>query len=252
MIATCRSLGNSLVWSILFSSICVARVACGETAPAVPPAPAHVRFWKTELRTVPAVRATVKSIGRHPVTTELGGSGSGYAFNSYVDLPAGHVTFEVFAGSNKKPLRTLQADLVAGTFTTVLLGMSDKAADQLSFELIDDGPAITSTDAAQLRVRFFVPGLKEAKVSMGDALNAAFASEDAYLRLRGLKPAAFSIHTTGAVGSGKSFEWNNEADFRQHRRLTLLVYPDPYGRIRPRLIEDAELVAAPVNEDGQR
>ena len=251
MIAPCRLL--------VVLSVCASLCSVSSGVPATQAQPpslgtnlAHVRFWKTNLHNLPAVRVVARSVSRHPATTDLGSSGPGFAFNSYVGVPPGPAAFDVFDGAGKKPLRTLQAELAPDEFFTVLLGEPDKKNGLPAFELIDDGPAATPGDSAQLRVRFFVGGLKEAKVSMGENLNVEFVSEDGYLRVRGIKPVASSIHTVGTGAGGKSFEWNNEADFKQHHRQTLLIYPDPYGRVRPRLIEDGELSAAPADENEQR
>ena len=69
--------------------------------------------------------------------------------------------------------------------------------------------------------------------------------------MRGIKPAVYQIRTSGTGSDGKPFQWNNEVDFRQYRRQTLLIFPDPYGRVRPRLVVDGkslETLPAAKNE----
>ena len=212
----------------------------------------HVRLWKTDLHSFNRVRILYRTSGRRAATVELGGGGPGYLFNNYADIPSGPTVFTLVLDSDKKPVRTVQADLLPETFATLIVSEPERAGSPPQLELVDDGTVTTSDTSAQLRLRFLVPGLKEARITVGDVLNAEIVTADGYLRIRGLKPAVYPIHTFGTSPVNKPFSWNNEVDLSQHRRQTLLIYPDPYGRIRPRLIEDAELPAASANEDGQR
>ena len=70
---------------------------------------------------------------------------------------------------------------------------------------------------------------------MGTLLSAHLISVRSSVRLDGMKRAIYPVTTSGLDGTGKSVHWNTDVDFRQYRRATLLIYPDAYGRIRPRI-----------------
>ncbi len=220
-------------------------------APGSPPAgvPAHVRFWKTELRAFPGMRLTLKpTSGRRPSVHELGSGGPGYIFNNYSDEPAGRGTLEVFSATTPHPLVSLPAEFAPGAFLTVLLREPEKAGNPPRLEIIDDSHDAANATLSQITVRNFITNLKEMHLTVGENLNVQFVSGDSFLQMRGLKSVLYPIRTTGTDLSGKPFEWNMDADFQQCRHQTLLVYPDPYGRVRPRLIVDGEIQAAPLDK----
>ena len=88
-----------------------------------------------------------------------------------------------------------------------------------------------------------MPNLKDAHVDIGDMLNAQIASGAGLLMMRGVQPAVYQVRTSGTGPNGKAFEWNTEVELKQNHRQTLLIYPDPYGRIRPRLSVDGEMLS---------
>ncbi len=201
---------------------------------------------------------------QHPASHEIGNAGPGFTFNNYTDAPAGRATLNVFSspvppaaskGPRPQPLVSLPVDFVPGSFVTVLLDEPPTTGAPPQTEVIVDGGG-TNAAPAQFTARSFIPGLKDVRVTLGDSLSAQFASGDSFLQMRGLKPASYPVRTVGTGPDGKSFEWNNDADLKSHRSQTLLIYPDPYGRIRPRVIADGENVAdQPVNkisQNGQR
>ena len=223
-----------------------------QAAPPATPAVAHVRVWKTDLKAFSVLRATLKVDGRHGTTQELASDSTGYTFGNYVDVPFGRVTFEAFAGTDKRALRSLSAELAPGAFATLLLNESEKPGDAPRLQLIDDGGTASPHPSAQITVRCFVPGLKEIHVALNDSLNAVIVAEDGFLRMRGIKPMHYLVHTSGIGPDGKPFDWINETDLRPHRRQTLLVVSDAYGRIRPRLVDDGESIAPSPDPDVER
>ena len=215
---------------------------------------AHVRFWKTELRDLASVRVSFKpSGGKHPAAHEIGNGKPGYIFDNYSDAPVGPGTLEVFAGTDTHALASAPINLSPGSFVTVLLSEPKTAGEPPRIEIIDNGNAADTTQS-QITVRNFVADLKDMRLTMGDCLNVQFVSEDSFLQMRGLKPALYPLRTVGTDLHGKPFDWNIDVDFRQSRHQTLLIYPDSYGRIRPRLVPDGEsrVDAPPVNKDAQR
>lgn len=219
------------------------------SAPAASPM-AHVRFWKTELSNFPSVRVMLKPTGgRHSASREIGTGSPGYAFNNYADAPAGRATLEVFSAKQTAPLISLPINLAPGALATVLLSEPTNAGGVPQVEIIEDDTMITDAARAQLTVRSFVADLKDVRLTVGENLNAQFVSGDCFLQMRGLKPALYPLRTVGAGADSKPFDWNIDVDLREHRHQTLLIYPDPYGRIRPRLITDGEGETGPRSPD---
>ena len=199
--------------------------------------------------------------GKHPAKWDLNGRGAGYSFENYVEVPAGRCTLEVSDGTlaaagkpPASPLASLPADLTAGAFFTVLVSEEGEVGATPQVELVQDGrggeKAVAGT--AQIAIRNFVPSLKDARVSLGDVLTAQFAAGGSYLVMRGVQPAIYQVHTTGTGLNGQTFEWNTEVDLKRYHRQTLLIYPDPYGRIRPRLSVDGEVLSESLPGSGQR
>ncbi len=190
--------------------------------------------------------------GNKAVAWEVGTGSPGYIFNEYVDVPAGRGVFELFAEQDKQAVASLSAELGQKFYATVLLSEPAKAGEPPRMELIDAGDAGPATPA-QVSVRNFVAELKDVHVSFGEKLSAQFDAGLGYLLMRGITPASYRVQTTGTLASGEPFEWTTEVDLRQNRRQTLLIYPDPYGRIRPRISIDGEASATvPEKQNGQR
>ena len=252
---------RSHVWrsvvAILLAATLLPGVATAQNPAAPTPGPtAHVRFWKTELREFPSVRTTLKvTSGRHLATHELGGGKPGYQFNEYAEVPAGRGTLEVFSGAEAHPLVSLPADLAPGAFTTVLLREPEKSGNPPRLEIIDDGSVMADAAPSQITVRNLIVSLKDMHLTMGEILSVQFVSGDSFLQMRGLKSQLYPLRTVGTSVDGVPFDWNLDIDLRQNHHQTLLIYPDPYGRIRPRLVVDGANQAdapPPVNKDQQR
>ena len=243
----------SLIVALLTALVVLLPLDVGaETASAA----AHVRFWKTALAELSRVRVSSKTgTGKHASAHDLGSAGPGFSFENYADTPSGHVTLEVYAGENKTPVTTLPAEFTPDSFMTVLVKEPRKAGEPPQIEVILDSTGAQPAGGvpSQIRVRNFVADIKDIHVTIGDALNAQFTGDDDYLNMKGMKPIVYPVRTVGTGTGGKPFEWNTEADLRQHHRQTLLIYPDPYGRIRPRMVVDGESQGEPADgQGGQR
>ena len=207
----------------------------------------------------PTLRVTMTPLGttpkQHLAARDLGSGGTGYIFDNYADLPAGRGTLEVFDASGAAhPLVSLPAEFAPGAFVTVLLEEPRKAGAPPQMEIIVDSTEAQTVDgdsSAQIRIRNFAAAIKDIRVTLGDALNAQFAGSGGYLRMRGLKSAVYAVKTVGTGADGKPFEWTTEADLRQHHSQTLLIFPDPYGRIRPRMSVDSEVPPTVPEDKGQ-
>ncbi len=243
-----------LVLRLAFSSLFMAGLAPVGLQAQTASTTAHVRLWKTELRGLNGVRVSFRPTGgRRPSPSDLGGGGPGYVFDNYADTLAGRGTLEVFAATDKHPLISLPADFTPGAFFTVLLRESAKPGAPPTLEVIPDSATSDDPSTAQITVRNFVEKLEDVKVTVGGGVNADFPTGKGFMQMQGLKLAVYPISTVGKGPDGKPFEWNTETDLKQHRHQTLLIYPDPYGRIRPRLCIDGENVTGgPDDKRSQR
>lgn len=229
---------------------------------ATPVAPVSVRFWKTDLPSFGELRLTL--VPANPKgrleAHEVGSEGPGYQFGNYLEVSPGRCALELSevsasaVGKPLPPLANVPTDFSAGAFYTVLASEGAKVGDAPRLEVIEDRRADEKLTAgsAQLTIRSFVPSLKETRVVVGEALSAQFVAGTGFLVMRGVQPAVYQVKTSGKDATGKPFEWSTETDLRQFHRQTLLICPDPYGRIRPRLSVDGELPPVPLSGDEQR
>jgi hypothetical protein len=208
----------------------------------------HLRIWKADLPGVLSARVTLQPLvvagGKKGVSQEIAKLGPGYQFGDYTDVPAGKCVLESFISDQPQPFASVIADLSAGSFSTLLVSRPEKAGASPRTALILDAEDEKTTSPntadvpAQFSVRNLAPGVHDLRVSVGDNLMAQFSTGNAYLQMTGLQRGIYGVRTTGKDAEGKPFEWTTEGNFEHSRRQTLLIYPDPYGRVRPRLYID--------------
>jgi hypothetical protein len=202
------------------------------------PATAQLRVWKGDFLSKRTIKLTLRGSGRKGAATEIAPRMEGYYFSEYSQLPAGSVTLEVSDEQNaKSKLTSITASLDPGSFATLILG---EIGGQVSMELINDNAPTSSR--RELRVRNFVAHLSPVQIDAGEDLHARLVGPDAFLNVRGVAQKKVQVRTSGMDASGKSFQWSNEIDFTQFPRVTILIYPDNYGRIRPRIVVDGQFL----------
>jgi hypothetical protein len=214
-----------------------------KAAPAEAAQPASLRVWKGDFASKRSVRVTRRGTARKGPPADSIDFTDGYRFGDYVPVPPGAWTFEVVDA--KEPgtrLATFSTSLAASSFSTLLV---QEKADGIALELVDD--TAPKGAIAELVVRNFAPTLKYVDVDAGRDLHVRLTSTESFLAVRGLTRTKLQVETSGEETSGQPLKWSNEVDFTKVRRATVLIYPDGYGRIRPRVVVDGEITATPTD-----
>ena len=191
---------------------------------------AHLRLWMAtdapdrpvQIRLSPYGKSASESIS--PLKVEA----DNYHFSGYVEVPVGPMTAEVSAPERATVMVPLH--LADGGQSTLLVRAQ---GTNLTAEWIDDTPG--SSDGGEFCVYNLLPASGDIQVEVGTILTVHLSSMRSSARLSGIKRANYPVLTHGVDGNGKDFHSNNEVDFRQYRKAALLIYPDAYGRIRPRI-----------------
>ena len=201
---------------------------------------AHLRLWKAS-DTQAGAELQIRLL------FEGGAGGDGfkiptkaerYQFGSYDDVPAGAGVVEI-TRAEQAPIR-LGIHLLKDRYCTLLVRVHQGIPEA---ELLDDESS--AGDDAIFRVFNLLSGGKgEVQVTLGDAISARLNASGGSLRAQGVKAAFYQISVNGTDNDGRPLRWNTETDLRATRRATLIICPDAYGRIRPRLIEDGPGVDA--------
>ncbi len=201
-------------------------------------ATASVRLWKEEFPSRKPLRVELQPKSNKATALRFEPPAAGSYFTEYAACAPGSATLTVLRDeSEKEKPQRLPVMLTAGSFTTLLLRERDGAA---VIEVIDDVPAGTDAASGELTVRNFAPALVEIRVQAGDSFNARMRAPTAFLNIRGLDRRRCQIDTVTKAADGKESRWSTEIDFRACPKGTLLVYSDPYGRIRPRIVPDGQ------------
>lgn len=204
-------------------------------APAVPVSPALLRIWKGELVSRRALRVSYTVSAHKSPPKEFVHLEHGYDFGQYIPLPAEDLKLDVFEDRpNGELLNSLPLHLSSGDKVTLLIS---ETGGKVGIEIVNDNPPPDAEKTADLSVRNFIPSLTSLQVSVGDDVRVTLSSAQSFLQVRGLRREALEVDTSGTQ-AGKSIRWTNEVDFSQARKATVLIYPDPYGRIRPRVVVD--------------
>jgi hypothetical protein len=241
MRATLRSLGR-FTWAALAVAVVVTSSSTGQTEAAekkksaISAAPAFVRVWTGYLSPNRSLRVVLRTSARKNSTIEMIPRTDAFRFGEYVEVPSGGWTLEISgADEAKQPPVTVPAQVAAGSFFTILIRESGAG---VGAELIDD--TIAGHVTGELTVRNLSPRLGNVQITAGPALSVRLASAESFLHVRGLPRNRIQVETSGADTSGETIQWSNEIDFSQILRATIVICPDPYGRLRPRVLVDGQ------------
>lgn len=209
-------------------------------------ASAYVRVWKAPFAEEPALRLKIADAGGKKELLAMEPPAKGASFTEYAAVAAGAATITVGKPDEEAVLgKPRTATFAANSYHTLLI-QGDSSG--VTIDVIDDAPQGTEMDNAELTVRSFAPGLTEFQVVSAEKFSTRVKAKDGMVYLRGLVRDVMAVETTAWAADGKESKWTTEVDFRNSRKATLLIYADPYGRIRPRVVVDGEVAAKKADE----
>jgi len=166
-----------------------------------------------------------------PSSDEVLITGSAYRYSSYRDLPVGKYRLAITKKGDAAPLKLFDVDLKQDSYFTILI--SPRGIEM--FEDTEDVKATTGT----LSIRNFFPGstvaVQAGSNSVVDALPYGQSQQ-----VTGLPLGRTRITVRAKITNGKPVETSAELDFKDGKRATALIIPDPYGRFRPRFTFDGK------------
>lgn len=212
--------------------------------------PAYFRVWKGELKSPKAVRVVVTPDTAKDQPVERGVSSKGFGFTDYGTVPSGQasILFSQEDDPNGKPATAASHTFAPGSFSTLLVLQE---GDHLALQVIDDSPTGKDPESGEFVVRNFAGTLKEFRIEVGDEVDTHLRASDGMLHLRGLDRQVFGLTITATTTEDKEWKWTEELNFTKWPKVTLLIFADPRGRIRPRLVNDAVLVVPSSDSDQQ-
>lgn len=213
-------------------------------------APAYVRVWKSEWPGEGAWQLQVQAVSAKTPDVDMALEPKKVTFSDYLEVPSGaaKLTLKEAEKEGAKP-QTISWTFPPAGFFTVLV--KDKGGEPV-VEIIDDAPTGSDEQDAELTVRNFASGLTEIRVHASDVLDARLRAPGGYLYLRGLERKVLLIEATTRNAAGSETKWTNEADFRAYRKVTLLIFTDSYGRVRPRLVPDGTQPGKAKSEETEK
>lgn len=204
------------------------------------PAIAYLRIWKGAFPTGSLLHVLVRE-GKKASRELIAPIESRPTLTDYLEVPAQKAQLDFATGSTKEVNQSLELKLAQGERATLII---NEVGSALKLELLPPATSPGSAETGELVVRNLTPDLRSLVVKIGESTQIQLGSFESLVHLRGLPREDFHIETSGEVGQGKTFNWSNQVSLRANRKATLLIYPDPYGRIRPRLFLDEENSAA--------
>jgi hypothetical protein len=194
------------------------------------PAPklGYIRFWDM----LPAQNGTFelrKADGSSAEGNLL--TASAYRYSGYGEFPVGRHRIGVFKKGVTSPLKVFDVDLKPDVFFTILVS-------PLSIDMIDDtnDPKATS---GTLTVRNYFPGVTVEITANAQKIVTALPYGQSHTA-GGLPLQRLPLSLHARLPNGTPIESGAEADLRASKRATLLIIPDSYGRISPRIALDGK------------
>ena len=211
--------------------------------PSPKPKAAYIRFWNM-LPSRPSTVLELLSADKPLITAAVCNFYAGYT-----SVTPGAFTLTVRrVGDQNGAIKRLPVNLLADMYVSILVSAKD---GQPNVELIDDTIDPKTAGTRRLVLRQLFPNAKvTATVGPGPAgATLGFGETVAMDNL----PAAQSSLTVQAVISGQGVKsWSMPLDLTQAAHNTLLIFPDPYGRFRPRLAVDGQSSGEATHGEGDR
>lgn len=171
-------------------------------------------------------------------------------YNDYVPSPVGSYNIVVkHTGDDGAIVQKVPAAMLENTFVTLL---ATEKNGQPTVELLNDTPDPKVADlSARVIVRSFFPGGRVAVGVAGGPLqtiaNGTIVTLD---NLPMTASASIVVQVSQAAVPPASKTWNVPADFSVTHHATLLLTPDHYDRLVPRLIYNGRLAHSNVAPQG--
>lgn len=203
---------------------------------------AYLRLWNM-LPSTPPTTLELLSADKPLVTGAVCNFYAGYA-----SVAPGAFTLTVRrAGDQNGAIKRLPVNLLADMFVTVLVSSKD---GQPNVELINDTVDPKAAVTKRLVLRQLFPNAKVTTV-VGNAAPSAPLTFGETAVLDNLPEASSSLTVQAAIPGQSVKSWSMPLELPPNARATLLIFPDSYGRFRPRLAMDGQ-ASGESGHEGER
>ena len=240
------SLRRSTVLIWLFATLQVATTPAQTPTPSPSPTPkpprAYVRFWNM-LPSQPPVTLELLYTNRSIST-----AASCNFYAGYFPVLPGAFEFTVRRANDQNgSIKRVSVNLKANDFVTILVSNKD---GQPNVELVNDTVDPKAPNPNRLVLRQLFPNAK-VTAFLGTTPASGALGYGETIALDNLAAAQSNL-TVQAVIPGQGVKsWSMPLDLTQAHHSTLLIFPDPYGRFRPRLAADAQAAAESERGEGR-
>lgn len=209
----------------------------------VKPKMAYIRFWNmlpSQPPTVLELLSADKPLATAPVCNFYAG---------YASVTPGAFTLTIRrAGDQNGAIKRLPVNLQPDMFVTLLVTSKD---GQPTVDYIDDTIDPKALGAKRLVLRQLFPNAK-VTATIGSAPASAALSYGETLALDNLTATQTSLTVQATIPGQSAKSWSMPLDLSKYSHNTLLIFPDPYGRFRPRLAPDGQSDGEAIASDRER
>lgn len=236
-----------LLWcGVNLGTACAQEPASPTPSPTPKQVTAYVRFWNL----LPLKSGYLELVGAaDPLGKSLLSASPGAFAGEYRPVPPARYSWAVCrAGDRKQPLKNpLDVPLRAEEYLTIVTRPSADPGGEPVVELVDDTIDPDQPSSNNLTIYQCSPDVK----AVVTAARRYTSDPVVYGSTQSLKDlpkgvVGLSISLTTKTGPAS---WNTDADFRASPHASLIVVPDAYGRIRPRVTVDGATRNAAVPSD---
>ena len=216
------TLASNFLFLCLFASVGHAQT------PSPTPKVGYIRFWNM----LPPTNGTfeVRNANAGPTEESLL-TASAYKYSSYTAFPEARYRLAVVKKGEAAALKIFEVDLKQDTFFTILI--SPRSIDMFS------DAQDPNADSGRLMIRNFFPGANISALINSKQVTESLPYGQSY-EAGGLSLDRAVITLRAKLPSGVPSESSVDFDFKTSKRATVLIIPDSYGRLRPRITIDGK------------
>ncbi|MDQ2868084.1 MAG: DUF4397 domain-containing protein [Verrucomicrobiota bacterium] len=194
---------------------------------ATPRTPGFIRFWDM----LPSTNGSFQLLDTSTPKAPPIATANAYAYSNYRELPAGKYRLAVVKRGTSVPLKAFDVNLSPNTFFTILVspGRIDAFEDTLT----------TRPQAGSVTLRNYFPNTT-VRVTQGKQVLVESLGYGQSTAISGLPLVKSTLLLETKLPDGKSAQSFAETDLKSWPRVTVLIFPDPYGRFRPRVVADGK------------